>query len=123
MSKHGTDSFPNWYITFQQAALAALPRPPELDQDTALGWADNGKAFTNALAAALLPPKLVVAFSRMLKEKCPNCEHYRGRPGYQAMKCPKCDADFCGFCFISIPENDGKTIRCPGCRTILELPA
>lgn len=61
MSKHGTDSsFPDWYITFQQAALAALPRPPELDQGVALGWADNGESFANALAIALLPPKEAV---------------------------------------------------------------
>lgn len=54
MEDHGT-AFPSWYITFQQAALAALPRPPELDQEVALGWAGNGKAFAKVLAETLLP--------------------------------------------------------------------
>lgn len=55
MEYHGT-AFPNWYITFQQAALAALPRPPEIDQDTALGWTDNGEAMQRAFLQFLVPP-------------------------------------------------------------------
>lgn len=55
MSEHGT-AFPSWYITFQQAALAALPRPPQIDKDTALGWADNGEGFSRVLAEVLVPP-------------------------------------------------------------------
>ncbi|PIT92393.1 MAG: hypothetical protein COU08_02715 [Candidatus Harrisonbacteria bacterium CG10_big_fil_rev_8_21_14_0_10_42_17] len=41
MSNHETPSpaFPDWYITFQQAALKNLPRPPALDKETALSWA------------------------------------------------------------------------------------
>ena len=56
MSDHETAStFPGWYIRFQQAALAALPRPPELNQDTGLGWADNGEAMKRVFAETLLP--------------------------------------------------------------------
>ncbi len=54
MEKHGT-TFPGWYITFQQAALAALPRPPQIDQDTALGWSGNGESLSRVLAKILLP--------------------------------------------------------------------
>lgn len=55
MEDHGT-AFPDWYITFQQAALAALPRPPRIDQDTALGWADNHEAMKSIFLQALIPP-------------------------------------------------------------------
>ena len=58
MSSHGTTSdFPDWYIVFQQAALAALPRPSELDKDTGLNWAANGEAMKKGFAKILLPPK------------------------------------------------------------------
>lgn len=59
MEDHGT-AFPSWYITFQQAALAALPRPPKIDQDTALDWADNGAALQRAFLQALVPPVTVI---------------------------------------------------------------
>lgn len=53
-------------------------------------------------------------------EKCPNC----GAPSraFQAMKCPTCNAGFCGHCFVAIPEENGNTLRCPQCRTKLEFP-
>lgn len=62
-SNHGTTSilFPDWYIRFQQAALAALPRPPELDQNTGLGWADDGETMKRVLAEALLPKQDEIA--------------------------------------------------------------
>lgn len=60
MEDYGT-AFPKWYITFQQAALAALPRPPQIDQDTALGWADNGEAMRRAFLQVLVPPTSVLA--------------------------------------------------------------
>ncbi len=61
MRTRGTTSpeFPDWYIKFQQAALAALPRPPLIDKDTALGLADNGASMKAKFADALLPPKPV----------------------------------------------------------------
>lgn len=51
-------TFPGWYITFQQAVLAALPRPPKIDQNTGLSWAGNGESLTKVLADALLPKQL-----------------------------------------------------------------
>lgn len=65
MEDHGT-AFPNWYITFQQAALAALPRPPQIDKGTALGWANNGKEMRKAFLQALVPPT-VPAVSLLLE--------------------------------------------------------
>lgn len=50
MQEHGTPSIPGWYIVFQQAVLAALPRPPLLSQDVALGWADNREALAREFA-------------------------------------------------------------------------
>lgn len=56
MSEYGTTStFPDWYIRFQQAALAALPRPPELDQKTGLSLANNGETMKQGFAKMLLP--------------------------------------------------------------------
>lgn len=51
--ENGTASIPGWYITFQQAVLAQLPR--DIDQITAEGWTDNQKGLKNTLWGALLP--------------------------------------------------------------------
>ena len=55
--EHGT-AFPDWYITFQQAVLAALPRPPKLDQATGLAWANNGASLTTTLHQVFVPASL-----------------------------------------------------------------
>lgn len=59
--KHET-AFPSWYIAFQQAALAALPRPPQITKDIALAWADNGELFRQELSliAAKFPAPLIL---------------------------------------------------------------
>ncbi len=66
MENHGT-AFPSWYITFQQAAIANLPRPPQIDKDTALGWANNGEELGRVLGSVLLPP--VAAKQFIAREK------------------------------------------------------
>jgi len=48
-------AFPGWYVNFQAALLQQAPRPGELDQETAEGWAHNQAALKKILAEGLLP--------------------------------------------------------------------
>jgi len=49
---------------------------------------------------------------------CPNCKV----SCEEKMHCPLCKKEFCGNCFLEIPEGDGRTIKCPGCKEKLNLP-
>ena len=56
MPNHGTPSsieIPGWYITFQQKALSALPRPPLLTQDRADRWVADGEGLTRMLLGSI----------------------------------------------------------------------
>lgn len=58
MSEHGTTSnveIPGWYITFQQKVLAALPRPPQITQESAEGWIRHGRILQEALRKVVTP--------------------------------------------------------------------
>lgn len=51
-----TPSVPGWYITFQTDVLSQLPRPGQIDYETASGWHGNREALNGTLHAALCPP-------------------------------------------------------------------
>ena len=49
---------PGWYINSQAAVIKQLPRPGEIDQDTAEGWDNNQASLKKNLTSCLLPPVL-----------------------------------------------------------------
>jgi hypothetical protein len=53
----GTASVPGWYIEFQAAVLRQLPRPGEIDQESAQGWSHYQGALKIALAHILVLQK------------------------------------------------------------------
>ena len=61
MSSTALSEIPGWYIEFQAALLRQAPRPGEIDQVTAEGWAGNQKGLKKNLAGCLLPPPVVVS--------------------------------------------------------------
>jgi hypothetical protein len=50
----GGGSFPGWYVKFQAAVLEQMPRPGQLDFDTAKGWLTGQSELKAVLAVALL---------------------------------------------------------------------
>lgn len=59
MSNGAPSQVPGWYITFQTAVLMQLPRPGQIDQNTAEVWSGNQGALKGVLTDALLPAKKV----------------------------------------------------------------
>jgi len=55
MSRTTDPNFPGWYLTFQMACLAQLPRPGEIDKIMAESWVHNQSGLSKVLAEALLP--------------------------------------------------------------------
>lgn len=53
-----SEVIPGWWIEFQKAMIGQMPRPGEIDQVTAMAWADNQRGLKKVLSEALVPPKL-----------------------------------------------------------------
>ncbi|MDQ5958095.1 MAG: hypothetical protein QG665_443 [Patescibacteria group bacterium] len=55
----GTPLIPGWYINFQAAVLKSLPRPGEIDQETAKRYEDNQARLKENLIEGLIAPRPV----------------------------------------------------------------
>ncbi|MFA6473509.1 MAG: hypothetical protein WCV85_01410 [Patescibacteria group bacterium] len=49
---------------------------------------------------------------------CTNC----GNSTAEHLDCPACGKEFCGTCFLEIPEGDGNSCHCPHCHMEVLLP-
>lgn len=56
--------------------------------------------------------KEVIAINE--KKECPFCKI--DPSSTFGFKCPECGGEFCGYCFVSDHESDGRSGKCPYCK-------